>query len=117
MVAAPRLAVEATLEERAAYLTRAYADLTANAAELAAVVKRLRPVHPAERIEGWLKLAAEGAFQPLAQDLMALHYDARYAKQRSLTAAPVPVTVGAASLAPEALPGLAARLTDELSRL
>ena len=49
MVAAPRVAVAAPLDQRAAYLTRAYADLTADAAELAAVIDRLRPLHPAER--------------------------------------------------------------------
>ncbi len=117
MVAAPRLAVEAPLDERAAYLTRAYADLTADAAELEAVIHRLRPLHPAERVEDWLKMAADGAFQPLAHDLMARHYDARYAKQRSLTGAPQPLTVEATSLAPEALPALAARLAAEISRL
>ncbi len=100
MVAAPRLAVAAPLEERAAYLTRAYADLTADPAELEAVINRLRPLHPAERIEGWLALAAAGAFQPLAQDLMARHYDARYAKQRALTGAPEPVTVEARAWRP-----------------
>jgi tRNA 2-selenouridine synthase len=109
--------VAAPLEQRAAYLARAYADLTADADELAAVIERLRPLHPAERIEGWLKMAAEGAFQSLAHDLMALHYDARYAKQRSLTGAPEPVTVDAESLVPEALPGLAARLAAEIDRL
>jgi tRNA 2-selenouridine synthase len=117
MVAAPRVAVAAPLEHRAAYLTRAYSDLTSDADELAAVIERLRPLHPAERIEGWLKMAAEGAFQPLAHELMALHYDARYAKQRSLTGAPEPVTVDAESLVPEALPGLAARLAAEIDRL
>ena len=48
---------------------------------------------------------------------MARHYDARYARQRSLTGAPDPVTVEAASLEPEALPALAARLAAEVSRL
>ena len=81
------------------------------------MIDRLRPMHPAERIEGWLKLAAEGAFQPLAHDLMARHYDARYIKQRSLTGAPEPVTVEAHSLAPEALPALASRLAAELDRI
>lgn len=117
MVAAPRIAVAAPLAERAAYLTRAYADLTADPAELAAVINRLRPLHPAERIDGWLALAGAGAFQPLAHDLMARHYDSRYAKQRSLTGAPDPLTIKADSLAPDALPALAARLAAALDRI
>ena len=117
MVAAPRIAVAAPLDERAAYLARAYADLTSDAVELATVIDRMRPLHSAETIEGWLKLAAAGAFQPLAHDLMARHYDLRYARQRSLTGAPAPRVIEATSLAPTALPALAARLVAEISHL
>ncbi|MFN4194093.1 MAG: tRNA 2-selenouridine(34) synthase MnmH [Tabrizicola sp.] len=109
MVAAPRVAIAAPRAERAAYLARAYADLTAAPERLAATVALLRPVHAAEVIEGWLALAAAGEHAALAQGLMERHYDPRYAKHRSRIAVSV-TEVSAESLAPEALPALAARV-------
>jgi tRNA 2-selenouridine synthase len=117
MVAAPRLALSAPLAARAAYLARAYADLTADAAELAAVIDRLRHVHSAETIERWQAMAASLQFEPLAEELMARHYDPRYAKQRSLTDAPEPQMVEVAGLAPADLPGIADRLVERVNRL
>ncbi len=117
MVVAPRISVAAPLAERAGYLSRAYADLTADPAELARVIGKLRPFHAADQIVCWQAMAAAGAFAPLAEELMARHYDPRYAKQRSLTDAPKARVVEAASLSPVALPELAARLADEVARL
>ena len=83
MVAAPRVTVEAPLDARASYLAAAYADLTADGAALAAVVDKLRPFHAREVIERWQGMAAAGAFAALAGELMAAHYDPRYAKGRA----------------------------------
>jgi tRNA 2-selenouridine synthase len=83
MCAAPRIRIAAPLEARAAYLTRAYADLTADPARLSRVVESLRPVQSAERIEDWLKLAGTGDFRALAAGLMRDHYDRRYEKHRA----------------------------------
>jgi tRNA 2-selenouridine synthase len=116
MVAAPRIAVAAPLAARAAYLARAYADLAADPAALSGIIDRLRPMQAAELIERWQALACAGAFEPLAAELMARHYDPRYAKQRSLTGAPPPVTIAADRLTPEALPELADRLAAEIGR-
>jgi tRNA 2-selenouridine synthase len=117
MVAAPRLAVSAPLAARAAYLARAYADLTADPVELARVINRLRPMQAAETIDRWLALAATGAFEPLAAELMALHYDPRYTRQRSLTQAQSAQVVEAHSLTAEALPALAQELIARINRL
>ncbi|MFC2970336.1 tRNA 2-selenouridine(34) synthase MnmH [Acidimangrovimonas pyrenivorans] len=114
--AAPRIAVAAPLAARAAYLARAYADLTADRAELAAVIDKLRRLHAAETIEHWHKLAAEGAFEELAGDLMARHYDPRYEKQRARTAAEGARVIEAPDLSPEALPGLADRITEMVEK-
>lgn len=89
MVAAPRIEIVAPRPERAAYLTRAYADLLADPARLAAVVGLLRPLHPAERIAEWQAMAGAGAFATLADSLMAHHYDPRYAKHRARMEVPV----------------------------
>ena len=81
--AAPRVRIAAPVEARADYLARAYADVTGDAARLATVINRLRPLHPAEVIEGWLGHAARAEFADLAEDLMRRHYDPRYEKHRS----------------------------------
>ncbi|MGY6412094.1 MAG: tRNA 2-selenouridine(34) synthase MnmH [Alkalilacustris sp.] len=80
--AAPRLEIRAPLAARAGYLARAYADVTADRARLAGLLDRLRPFHPAERIEAWQALAAAREDAALAAELMAGHYDPRYAKAR-----------------------------------
>ncbi|SEN94619.1 tRNA 2-selenouridine synthase [Gemmobacter aquatilis] len=113
MVAASRIEVVAPLAERARYLTRAYADLVADPARLMQVVGLLRPAHPAELIADWLAMAETGQFEALAEGLMAQHYDPRYAKHRARMAAPV-VSLSVDSLAPEALPGIAAALAKRL---
>lgn len=117
MVAAPRLAVSAPLAARAAYLARAYADLTADPAELAGVINRLRPMQAAETIDRWLALAASRHFEPLAAELMALHYDPRYTRQRSLTRAQPATVIEAPSLTAAALPAVADDLVSLVNRL
>ncbi len=109
MRAAPRIEVEAPLPERAAHLARAYADLCTDPAALAARIAALAPLHPKERIAQWTAFAAASAHEDLAADLMRHHYDPRYARLRA--AAPPPLArIAAESLAPAALPALAARL-------
>ena len=117
MVAAPRIAIAAPLPERAAYLARAYADLTADPAELLAVIARLRPMQAAETVERWQRMAVQAEYTGLAGELMAGHYDPRYAKQRSLTGAPPPEVLEADSLSAAALPALADRLAAAVRRI
>lgn len=109
MCAAPRIAIEAPLPARAAYLTTAYADLIADPVRLDQIIGLLRPMHPAMRIAEWQALAGTHQFAALAEQLMAHHYDPRYAKHRSKVTVPV-TSVEAASLAPADLPALAARI-------
>jgi len=116
MTAAPRIALVAPVAERAAYLTRAYADVTDDPARLTATLERLRPFHPAERIERWQALAATGGFASLAAELVEHHYDPRYRKHRARAVVPV-TDLPAPSLAPAALPGLADRLAATLNAL
>jgi tRNA 2-selenouridine synthase len=116
MVAAPRVAIAAPRAARADYLARAYGDLTVDAARLAATVDLLKPMHPREVIEGWQALAGAGEFATLAHDLMERHYDPRYGKHRARMEVPM-VEVAADRLAPEDLPGIAARVADAVLRL
>ncbi|RED14083.1 tRNA 2-selenouridine(34) synthase MnmH [Pontivivens insulae] len=83
MCAAPRIEVTASLEERARYLTRAYADIVGDSARLHALIDRLKGLHGAERIAEWHLLADEGAHVALATGLMAHHYDPAYRKHRA----------------------------------
>lgn len=116
MTAAPRITLSAPPEERAAYLTRAYADVTGDRDRLVEVIGQLRHAQPREVIDHWLTLAATGDFPPLARGLMDRHYDPRYARHRARMAPPA-AEIAAASLTRDALPALAARVAAAATRL
>lgn len=116
MQAAPRIAVTAPPAARADYLARSYADLTADAARLAAIIGSLRPSHPAEAIARWQAQAAAGDFAALACDLIERHYDPRYLRHRARGATPL-VELQAGRLDPQALDDLAARVSACLPAL
>ncbi len=80
MRTAPRVEIRAPLTARAAFLCRAYADLTDDPAHLRAQINRLRPYHAANKITVWQGLADAGEWPALAGNLIADHYDPRYAK-------------------------------------
>lgn len=109
MAAAPRVAIVADVAARADYLVRAYGDMVADGARLIAVIERLRPFHPADRIAAWQAMAGAGAFVELAAALMQHHYDPRYDKHRARMDARF-VEVEAAGLGPDDLMLLADRV-------
>ena len=113
MVAAPRVAIAATRGARAAYLVRAYADMVADPARLAAVIGLLRGAQAHDVVDAWLRLAAAGEFAALADSLMALHYDPRYDKHRARLAVPM-VEVAALGLRDADLAGLADRVAAQV---
>lgn len=112
MAAAPRVRVTAPLAARAAYLTRAYSDIVEDPAELIARIETMRPMQPAERIEEWLALAKNDAFEALAAGLMREHYDARYEKHRARFGREDDVVLQTDSLDDAALN----RLADQIAR-
>jgi tRNA 2-selenouridine synthase len=116
MSAAPRVAIAAPREARASYLTRAYRDMVEDGARLAHVIGLLRMSHPKERIEDWLAQAAAGEFEALADGLMEHHYDPRYEKHRARMAGSI-TEVAAPSLDEADLPGLAATVAAQVTRL
>lgn len=87
MQEAPRIEIAAPVEARADWLTRAYADISADPEELAVRIAALGPYHARETIAEWQALAGAGDFAPLAARLMQEHYDPRYAKTRLRQAA------------------------------
>lgn len=82
---APRIEISAPLQARAAYLCRAYADLTGDPARLERQIDQLRPFHASALIEHWHALAKAADWPALAAGLMQAHYDPRY--QKSATTA------------------------------
>jgi len=80
MAGAPRIHITAPLEARTRFLCRAYADLTQDKAALDALLDKLHPYHPAERIARWHGQVETGDWPALAAGLIADHYDPRYAK-------------------------------------
>lgn len=116
MVAAPRVAIAAPRAVRADYLARAYVDLTADAARLAATIDLLRPMQPAEVVAEWQAMARAGAFAALADSLMERHYDLRYGKHRARMGVPL-AEVAVDDLSPDALPGIAGRVAETVRGL
>jgi len=116
MTKAPRVALTAPALDRARYLTRAYADMTADPARLATVIDLLKPLHPQEVIASWQAMAATANFCDLTESLMTRHYDPRYAKHRARMEVPM-VEVAAGPLTPESLPGTAAAVAHAVQNL
>jgi tRNA 2-selenouridine synthase len=78
MAAAPKIVVAAPPADRAAYLARRYADAVADVDALEALLNRL-PSNPGrKRVAAWRALAEAGELEPLAAELMELHYDPAY---------------------------------------
>ena len=115
MQSAPRVEIAAPRAARAEWLAGAYADISADRERLARLVSSLRPLHPRERIEGWLALAATGQDAALAEGLMEHHYDPRYASHRARAAAPA-LRLEAADLSDGAQDRLAADLAAFVAR-
>ena len=115
MVTAPVIRIEAPLGARAAFLARAYGDLTADGAALAARLAALAPFHPKADLARWQALARERAFEELAAALMAAHYDPAYARIRARAPRPAAHVLETPDLGPEALVAMARRIKGLIS--
>ena len=80
---APRLALRVPVTARADFSARDYGDVAADPGRVQDILRRLAPLHPAERIADWLRLADAAQWRDLAEGLMRDHYDPRYAKHRA----------------------------------
>ncbi|MEM8959185.1 MAG: tRNA 2-selenouridine(34) synthase MnmH [Pseudomonadota bacterium] len=116
MCAAPRVAVSAPLPARARYFSRAYADLIAAPEAFKARIAALVALHGHGRVAAWKAMVDEGAFETLAAELMALHYDPRYAKSSARHGAMLRRTLQLADLSPAALAAATADLAEALLR-
>ncbi len=117
MVAAPRVRIAAEVGARAAYLARAYSDVTGAEGRLTEVIGLLKPQHAKEVIADWLAMAAMSEHEALAADLMRRHYDPRYEKHRARTESARDVTVAADGLGTDDLPGVARLVAEAVARV
>ncbi|NHF73713.1 tRNA 2-selenouridine(34) synthase MnmH [Paracoccus sp. 12-3] len=112
---APRLALRVPVGARAAFSASDYGDVAADPGRVQDIIRRLAPLHPADRIADWLRLADAGAWRDLAEGLMRDHYDPRYAKHRARHAAGERAVVELANLSD--LDAAAGRVEDALRGL
>lgn len=112
MKMAPRIEIQAPLAARATYLAQAYQDIVEDPPRLVTTLHRLRAYHAAETISDWQALAASGDMTVLASELMARHYDPRYAKARAQKSDITPLLIS--GLGANEIEALAARIAAHL---
>ena len=113
MTAAPRIAVSAPPEARAAYLAQHYADVVADRTAFEASLARL-PIFPGRKaIARWLALADAGDLVTLAGELIETHYDPAYDRAARKDPHPRLAEIALAGLDPAAQEAAA----DEIARL
>lgn len=117
MCDAPRVTVAAPRGARAAYLARTYADIARDRSALAEVIGKMRRLHAHEVIDRWIRRAESGEIEALADELMEQHYDPRYAKSRARYLDRHIAEVRVESLAPDALDGVAERVSTALAAI
>ncbi|MFG6079230.1 tRNA 2-selenouridine(34) synthase MnmH [Paracoccus litorisediminis] len=83
IIAAPRIRLTIPVQARAAYTAQSYADACADPRRLIRIVDSLRPLHPGDRIDGWLRMIDNADWIGLSAGLMRDHYDPRYEKHRA----------------------------------
>lgn len=89
MRSAPRVLIRAEQSARASYLARTYTDIATDSERLGVALDGLILFQGLKKVERWKKLASDGAFELLASELIADHYDGAYARARSSKPAPV----------------------------
>jgi tRNA 2-selenouridine synthase len=102
MTAAPRIALAAPADARAAYLAGHYADVVSDRALFEASLQRL-PIFPGRKaIVRWLDLADAGDLTTLAGELIETHYDPSYDRAARKDARPRLAEIALAGLDPGA---------------
>ncbi|MEJ1992780.1 MAG: tRNA 2-selenouridine(34) synthase MnmH [Maritimibacter sp.] len=80
MIHAPRFHISAPIAARAAHLVTEYEDLIAAPDKLDAVLDKLVRFHGHARVDDWRALAGAGEYARMSAELIAEHYDPRYAR-------------------------------------
>ena len=103
MKIAPRISISAPIEQRAAYLVRAYADIAQDSERLDARLNALAAHQGCEKVAHWQVLATQGQLQTLAGELMQDHYDPSYTRSRASHSANVVAEIPISDLTPDGL--------------
>ena len=112
MKSARRIRIAAPVAARAAYLTRAYRDLTGDLVALSDRLDRLIRLQGREKVAHWKALADVGDFEPLAEELIRDHYDPRYQKVRARRELGNETLVETAGLGADDLEALSDRIAE-----
>jgi len=115
MRAAPRVTVTAPMAARAAFFPRAYPDLVSDPEAFSTLIGRLRRLHGARQVGRWQDMVAAGAIEAVAAELMAAHYDPRYAKSQGRFAENVVAEVPLETLDDAALYAAAGRVAQAVT--
>lgn len=78
----PCLEIQAPVEARIDFLLDDYEHFLKDPSFLRARLERLRSLLPRERIEAWLQLIDQAAWQPLIRALLEQHYDPLYRRSQ-----------------------------------
>jgi tRNA 2-selenouridine synthase len=117
MCDAPRIDIEAPVEERARYLQGAYADVIADTDRLTNLLQPLRQHRSHATVDHWETLLRDGDFTALAKALIVDHYDPSYAKSRSVHAPTVLGSLHSDTLDDIGQANLAERVADIVKSL
>jgi len=117
MRAAPRIDIAASLEARAKFLTRDYADVLEDPDRMAERLNKLRALCSQARVDRWLRYLSEGKHEQLASELMEHHYDRGYERSRERRDTTVLATLTTDGLEPRHIETLARHVGDLLDQL
>jgi tRNA 2-selenouridine synthase len=104
---APRIELRAPREERVRYLVKAYGDVIADPAGLAASISWLPTRLGRKRLAQWRELVETGRFEELAEALIEHHYDPAYARSGRADGREPAAVIEFKDLRPETLAGAA----------
>ena len=83
METAERVEIDTPTDVRMLHILEIYSEMREHPAVLLEAIERLRPLHPRERTEHWLRLAAGGEHAALVRELIEHHYDPLYERLRA----------------------------------
>ncbi|MDJ1007300.1 MAG: tRNA 2-selenouridine(34) synthase MnmH [Paracoccaceae bacterium] len=112
---APRIEIAAPLDARADFLVETYGEALSDPRAFAARLRPLTRLRGRATVERWVEMAEAGDWQPLAAELMALHYDPAYAKSRARRGGAPLAVLEAKGLGPADLEALAGEIAARVS--
>ncbi|PVA10845.1 tRNA 2-selenouridine(34) synthase MnmH [Pelagivirga sediminicola] len=116
MKSAPSVRVTAPVAARAAYLARAYGDMTGQPDLLKENLDLLRHLRGHETVDRWQQMVDDRDFTALAGELIVQHYDPGYESARARHDLTAPQAVELTALDDAALEAALPRLIDAIGR-